>query len=66
MDCLPIIIHFLTFFKFLTVPMVTMLSRKYQNVHYLVAIVDFTHVGSAIAPFEDLETFYWRILQQIC
>ena len=28
-------------------------TKKYQNIPYLVAIVDCTHVGSATAYFED-------------
>ena len=37
-------------------------TTKYQNVPYLVAIVDCTHVGSATAYFKDLVTMHRRTL----
>ena len=36
-----------------------------QNMPYLVAIVDYTHVRSATASFEDLVTLHSRTLQQL-
>ena len=46
----------------LAVSMYTMLSKISENIPYLVAIVDYTCMGSAIASVEDLVTLHRRTL----
>ena len=48
-----------------TVLMYTMLSTTKQSEHIISSNVDCTHVGSAIASFEDMVTLHRGTLQQI-
>ena len=44
---------------------VVAVDYTHQHMLCIVAIVDFTHIGSAIASFEDLVTLHRRTLQQM-